>query len=32
MFSQQSLAIRENNKRPDMKAIKDYIDKNFTTD
>ena len=26
------IAIRENNKRPDIKAIKDYINKNFATD
>ena len=26
------IAIRENNKRPGIKAIKDYINKNFATD
>ena len=26
------IAIRENNKRPDIKAIKEYIDKNFAAD
>ena len=26
------IAIRENNKRPDIKAIKDYINKNFASD
>ena len=26
------IAIRENNKRPDRKAIKDYINKNFDAD
>ena len=26
------IAIRENNKRPDIKGIKDYINKNFATD
>ena len=26
------IAIRENNKRPDIKAMKDYINKNFATD
>ena len=26
------IAIRENNKRPDSKAIKDYLNKNFATD
>ena len=32
MFSQQLIAIRENNKRPDIKAIKNCIDKNFASD
>ena len=26
------IAIRENNKRPDSKAIKDYLNKNFAAD
>ena len=26
------IAIRENNKRPDIKAIKDHINKNFSAD
>ena len=26
------IAIRENKRRPDIKAIKEYIDKNFATD
>ena len=26
------IAIRENNKRPGIKEIKDYINKNFATD
>ena len=27
-----TIGIRENNKRPDIEAIKDYINKNFATD
>ena len=27
-----TIGIRENNKRPDIEALKDYINKNFATD